>query len=175
MNTKGLAQLPGTENTPVSCANALITNNISATAILPLPCVFPPATLHASICNGKQGRATLKPRYKAVAAVVRRRETLPGDSGRMGGQVASRPSSHCSLRPLPPYPASLASRGTCLRRAPPPPLARGCASPREGLPPPQYRCSSIAALTRRTHRLAFSCQRGRVLRRFRQIACRVDT
>ena len=34
---------------------------------------------------------------------------------------------------------------------------------------------AIAALTRRTHRMAFSCQRGRVLRRFRQNACRVDT
>jgi hypothetical protein len=34
---------------------------------------------------------------------------------------------------------------------------------------------AIAALTRRTHRMPISCQRGRVLRRFRQNACRVDT
>ena len=34
---------------------------------------------------------------------------------------------------------------------------------------------NAAALTRRTRRMAFSCQRGRVLRRFRQNACRVDT
>ena len=144
MKTKGLAQLTGTKNAPVSCANALIINNISATAILPLPCVFPPATLCVSTCNGKQGRATLKPQYKAVAAVVRRRETLPGDSGRMGGQVASRPSSHCSLRPLPPYPASLASRGTCLRRAPPPTLVRGWTSHPGGSS--SLRSSAAAAL-----------------------------
>ena len=64
-------------------------------------------------------------RGNARAAVLRRREPLPGDSGRMGGQVASRPS-----RPL-------------LPPAPPPPLARGCASPQEGLPPPQYRCRCL--------------------------------
>ena len=34
---------------------------------------------------------------------------------------------------------------------------------------------AIAVLTRRMHRMPFSCQRGRVLRRFRQNACRVDT
>ena len=34
---------------------------------------------------------------------------------------------------------------------------------------------AIAALTRRMHRMPISCQRGRVLRRFRQNACRVDT
>ena len=34
---------------------------------------------------------------------------------------------------------------------------------------------AITALTRRTHRMPISCQRGRVLRRFRQNACRVDT
>ena len=34
---------------------------------------------------------------------------------------------------------------------------------------------AIAALTRRTHRMPISCQRGLVLRRFRQNACHVDT
>ena len=61
---------------------------------------LPPATVRPATCNGspfhlrryavlpatllcfhlqrQTGRATLKPQYKAVAAVVRRRETLPG-------------------------------------------------------------------------------------------------
>jgi len=39
----------------------------------------------------------------------------------------------------------------------------------------QQATRAIAALTRRMHRMPISCQRGRVLRRFRQNACRVDT
>ena len=39
----------------------------------------------------------------------------------------------------------------------------------------QQTTGAIAALTRRMHRMPISCQRGRVLRRFRQNACRVDT
>ena len=39
----------------------------------------------------------------------------------------------------------------------------------------QQATRAIAALTRRMHRMPISCQRGRVLRRFRQNACHVDT
>ena len=79
----------------------------------------------------------------ASAAVLRREEDPPGglrSHGRSGrftpfAPIAHSGPSHRFLRPR--------FAGTCLRRAPPPPLARGCASPQEGLPPPQYRCRCL--------------------------------
>ena len=38
----------------------------------------------------------------------------------------------------------------------------------------QQTTGAIAASTRRMHRMPIPCQRGRVLRHFRQNACRVD-
>ena len=82
-------------------------------------------------------------RGNARAAVLRREEDPPGglrSHGRSGrftpfAPIAHSGPSHRFLRPR--------FAGTCLRRAPPPPLARGCASPREGLPPPHYRCRCL--------------------------------
>ena len=118
----------------------------------------------------------------ASAAVLRREEDPPGglrSHGRSGrftpfAPIAHSGPSHRFLRPR--------FAGTCLRRAPPPPLARGCASPREGLPPPPYRCrclifdfsvalpclplhastcNTLAALTGNRHSVHSACQRGK--------------
>ena len=72
--------------------------------------------------------------WLASAAVLRREEDPPGglrSHGRSGrftpfAPIAHSGPSHRFLRPR--------FAGTCLRRAPPPPLARGCASPRGGSP-----------------------------------------